>query len=91
MRKLYITVAVTALMLLLLASAYAFSVTLQNLRINTFSFAHPAAAAVIAVPMTSADEAAITSPQSNTVRLEEFQPPEHVCAKNKVQNRTTDF
>jgi hypothetical protein len=91
MRKISVTLAVTALMLLLLVSALAFSVTLQNLRINTFSFARPAAASVIAVPMTSADEAAIMSPESNTVRFEEFQQPQHVCDKNKARNRTTDF
>lgn len=91
MRKLYIALGITALMLLLLASAFAFSLTLQNLRINSFSFARPVAAAVVAAPMTSADEAAIASPESNSVRLEEFQQPERVCSKNKVQNRTKEF
>lgn len=91
MRKIYIGIGITALVLLLLASALAFSLTLQNLRINSFSFVRPAAAAVVAVPMTSADEAAIASPESNTVRLEEFQQPERVCNKTKIQNHTKDF
>lgn len=91
MKKVYLGVIALGLMLLLLAGALAFSFTLQNLRVNAFSFVQPAAAAVLAAPMTSSDEAAIVSPEPSEVRFEEFQAPTHVCQKDKLQDRATDF
>ncbi|TAH50089.1 MAG: hypothetical protein EYC68_15090 [Chloroflexota bacterium] len=91
MRKVYISIGIAAFALLLLASAFAFSFTLQNLRVNAFSFAQPAAAAVIAAPMTSAEEAEISSPSLGSVRLEPVTVRERLCQKNKGQVRTTDF
>lgn len=91
MRKLYIGFGVIALALLLLTAAFAFSLTLQNLRLNALSFSPPAAAIVIAAPMTSDVESNISSPDNRGVRLEQFVQPEHVCNKNKVQEYTTDF
>lgn len=91
MRKLYIGLGIFALALLLLTSAFAFSLTLQNLRLNALSFGQPAAALVIAAPMTSATEAEIASPDSEGVRLEEFVRPDHVCNKDKLSEHTTDF
>lgn len=91
MRKMFIAIGIAALLLLLLATAFAFSLTLQNLRVNALSFAQPVSASSIAAPMTSTDESEIASPVSDGVRLEEFQQPERICQKNKVQDRATDF
>jgi hypothetical protein len=91
MRKVTIGIAVTALVLLLLASAFAFSATLASLRVNALSFVEPAEAAVIASPMTSLDEAQLASPLSETVRMEEFQQTDRVCQKDKIQDRAPDF
>ena len=91
MRKIFIGIGITALLFLLLASALAFSMTLQNLRVNALSFAQPAEAAVITAPMTSSDEANISSPESNGVRLQEMQQPERFCQKDKAQDHATDF
>ena len=91
MRKLYIGIGAIAIALLLLTAAFAFSLTLQNLRLNALSFVKPAAAIVIAAPMTSADESEISSPDALGVRFEEFVQPEHACNKDRVQDRTTDF
>ncbi len=91
MRKMYLALGTIALLLLLLVGAFAFSLTLQNLRVNALSFAQPAAAASIAAPMTFADEAEISSPATDGVRLEEFQAPKGFCQKNKGHDRATDF
>ncbi len=91
MRKLYLGMGVAALMLLLLTSALAFSLTLQNLRVNAMSFVQPAAAIVIAAPMTSADESEIASPNSTGVRFEEFEQTDHFCQKYKSLETATDF
>lgn len=91
MKKLSIGMAVTALALLLLASAFAFSASLANLRVNALSFVQPAQAAVVASPMTLVDEAQLASPSSEPVRMQEFQQSDHVCQKDKLQDRVTDF
>jgi hypothetical protein len=91
MRKLLIGGGITALVLLLLATAFAFSLTLQNLRLNALSFVQPAAALTIAAPMTSADESEIASPDSTGVRIEEFQKREHACNREKLRESATDF
>ena len=92
MKKLTLGLGITLLMLMLLASAFAFSLTLQNLRVSAFSFAQPAeAAAVISAPMTSNDEANISSPSTQNVRIEEFTPQQHVCQKDRTQDPETDF
>lgn len=91
MKKVYIGIGITALVLLLLGTAFAFSVTLQSLRLNALSFAEPVAAAVIAAPMTFADEAEIASPDSEGVRLEQYQARQAVCAKRQAQPETTGF
>ena len=91
MRKVYIGIGITALALLLLTAAFAFSLTLQNLRLNALSFAEPAAAAIVAAPMTWSDESEITATSSDGVRLEEFAKPEHVCSKDEMQDSGTDF
>ncbi len=91
MKRVYLGIAVTALLFLLFAGAFAFSLTLQNLRVSALSFNTPASPIIFAAPMTSADEAAISSPNSEAVRLKEFQEPQHVCDKNKVQESATDF
>ena len=41
--------------------------------------------------MTFADEAEISSPSTEGVRLEEFVQPEHVCSKGERHERETDF
>lgn len=92
MRKLYIGFGVIALALLLLTAAFAFSLTLRNLRLNALSFTPPAAAIIMAAPMSSVDESNISSPDARSgVRLEQFVQPEHVCNKTRVQERSTDF
>lgn len=91
MRKVYFGIGITALALLLLTSAFAFSLTLQNLRVSALSFAQPAAAAIVAAPMTFADEAEISAPATDGVRLEEFVKPEHVCSKDKIREIETEF
>lgn len=95
MKRIYMGIGITVVLCLLLAGAFAFSLTLQNLRVSAYSFAQPAEAAGIAAgsaaPMTGADESAISSPDSGQVRMEEFAQPEHLCQKDRVQNRATDF
>jgi hypothetical protein len=91
MKKFYIGIGITALMVLLLASAFAFSLTLQSLRVNALSFVEPVAASIIAAPMTSADEAEIASPESGGVRLEEFEARHAVCAKRQAQEEASGF
>ncbi len=91
MKRVFLGMGITALMLLLLAGAFAFSLTLQNLHVNAMSFSKPAPFALYTEPMTSADEAAISSPDADGVRLEEYQASQRVCSKNKTPDRATDF
>lgn len=91
MKKLALGIGAVAVLMLLLAGAFAFSLTLQTLRVNAYSFAQPAVGTVIAAPMTSAAEAEIASPDSDQIRLEEFQQPERICQKDKAPERETDF
>jgi hypothetical protein len=95
MKKVYLSIGLAALMLmvalLFLTSAFAFSLSLQNLRINAASFASPAASVLLASPMTSADEAEIGKPQSDSIRFEDFQQSEHVCNRTKTSAQDTGF
>jgi hypothetical protein len=95
MKKIYLGIGLTALLLavvlLFLTSAFAFSLSLQNLRINAASFAPPAASAVFAAPMTSSDEAVIARPISDNIRLEEMQETDHVCQRSKTNAPGTGF
>lgn len=92
MKRMTMGIGITALLVLLLASAFAFSVTLQNLRVNALSFAQPAEAAAVEEPMTGADESAISSLDADEVRMEEFeQADDHLCRKNRLADRATDF
>jgi hypothetical protein len=90
MKRISIAIGITLLMLTLLGSAFAFSLTLQDLHVNAFSFAQPAEAAVTGAPMTSDDEAAISAPSSESVHLADF-APQHVCNRDKTQGNSTDF
>lgn len=95
MKRVYVGVGLTALVLavvlLFVTSAFAFSLSLQNLRINAASFAAPAASVILASPMTSAEEAAIGQPQINTIHFEEFPQADHVCQRDKVNAEGTGF
>lgn len=91
MKRIYMGIGITVVLCLLLAGAFAFSLTLQNLRVSALSFAQPAEASAIEVPMTGADEAVISSPSLDQVRMQEFDQTEHLCQKGKVQDRATDF
>lgn len=91
MKKFYIGVGILVLAFLLMTTALAFSHILQNLRLNALSFTQPTSALVIAAPMTSADEAAMTSPDKTGVHLEEFVQPAHVCNKEGLPETITDF
>ncbi len=91
MKKFYLGLSIVGLTLLLFATAFAFSLLLQRLHVSTFSMAEPAAPVVIAAPMTSADEAQIASPRSDTVRMEEYLTPDHLCQKKEQSDRITDF
>ncbi len=91
MKRITLGIGILALLLLLFAGAFAFSVTLQNLHVSAYSFAQPAEAAVITAPMTGADESAISSPSTDSVRMERFDHSTHVCEKDKAPDSATDF
>lgn len=92
MRKVYVAIGFTVVLFLLLASAFAFALTLQNLHINAGSFSQSLVVPVaVDQPMTSAEEGEIAAPTSDTVRFAEFKVPEHLCQKDKDSNPGTDF
>lgn len=87
MKKIMIGLSVGGLMILLLASALAFSLSLQVLNVNAASFALPTSS-VLADPMTSDAESQIGSPASDPVRFQTVQVPAHVCNRDKGSNST---
>lgn len=96
MKRISIGIAVFALLFLLFAAAFAFSITLQTLHVNAFSFEQPASSLMLAAPMTSADEAQIASPQADRVsadqvRFGETQQSTHVCPRDKATDQPADF
>ncbi|HZQ08774.1 MAG TPA: hypothetical protein VFD70_19480 [Anaerolineae bacterium] len=91
MKKMITAASAVGLMMILLASALAFSLSLQNLNINAGSFLLSAATPVNAVPMTSNEEAAISQPSSDTIRLQVDDAPQHVCKRNKTSDTSAGF
>jgi hypothetical protein len=95
MKKVSVSLGLTALalvvVLLFVTGAFAFSLSLQNLNINAASFGAPVMRAVLAAPMTLADEAAIGQPQTGSIRFEELPIPNHVCQRDKVNAEGTGF
>ncbi len=87
MQKWIIGASVMVLLVISLASAYAFSASLMNLHIHTGSFAKPSAAA----PMTYADESQIGVAQSDMVRFETIQEPTSLCRREQKQDSTAGF
>ncbi len=86
MQKWIIGVSVVVLLIISLASAYAFSASLMNLHIHSGSFAKPN----IAAPMTYADESQIGSAQPNLVRFETVPKVKPLCQREK-QGATAGF
>lgn len=79
MQKWIIGASVTLLLVISLASAYAFSASLIDLHIHTGSFVPPA----IAAPMTYGDESQVGSAQSNMVRFQTVQESHSLCQRDK--------
>lgn len=90
MKKFIIGASVTAFLLVLFASAFAFSASLSNLRISAGTFAKPSVP-VVAAPMTFADESEITAPQADSVRFQQLEKSERVCERKKSQANTAGF
>ncbi|MBI4673222.1 MAG: hypothetical protein HY741_16340 [Chloroflexi bacterium] len=90
MNKLVIGASVAAFLLLLFASAFAFSTSLSTLHISAGSFAKPAAP-VIAAPMTFTDESEITAPQTAAVHFQVLQNSGRVCERDKAHDHTLGF
>jgi len=90
MKKLIIGASVTAFLLVLFVSVFAFSTSLSNLRISAATFAKPSVP-VFAAPMTFADESEITVPQADSVRFQQLEQSERVCARKKSQANTAGF
>ncbi len=91
MKKALTALSAVALIIVLLASALAFSLSLQNLNINAGSFLLSAASSANAAPMTSNDEAAIGQTRSDTIRLQVDDVPQHVCKRNKTSDTSAGF
>ena len=87
MKKIIIGLSVGGLMLLLLASALAFSLSLQALNVNAASFTLPSSS-VLAAPMTSDAESQIDAPASDPVRFQTTQQPTHLCDRDKGTDTT---
>ncbi len=88
MKKIMIGLSVGGLMILLVATALAFSFSLQVLNVNAASFAIPSSSAVLGAPMTSDAESQIEAPASQTVRFQTTQEPEHLCHRGEGTNST---
>lgn len=87
MQKWIIGASVMVLLVISLASAYAFSASLVDLHIHTGSFTKPS----IAAPMTYTDESQIGAAQSNRVRFETIQERGSLCRREQKQDMTTGF
>lgn len=86
MQKWIVAGSVVVLLIISLASAYAFSASLVDLHIHTGSFVKPG----IAGPMTFADESQIGSAQSNMVRFQTVRESDSLCQRDK-QGTTAGF
>jgi len=86
MQKWIIGASVVILLIISLASAYAFSASLINLHIHSGSFAKPN----VAAPMTYADESQIGTSQPNMVRFETVPASKPLCQHEK-QGLTAGF
>ncbi len=91
MKKVLIALSVGALLFLLVATAFAFSFTLQNLHISAASLVQPLGSPVLAAPMTSADESNMSTTTQDHVRFETVQEPEHICQKDKTKDQGVGF
>ena len=95
MKRLFLGIGLTAaaltLAIMFFGSALAFSLSLQNLHINAASFAQPVVSTVLASPMTSTDESAIGTSQSDGISLEEYQASDHVCQRGKTSEQSIGF
>jgi hypothetical protein len=87
MQKWIIGVSVMAMLLITLASAYAFATALTNLRIHTGSFSPP----TVAVPMTFASESQISSSRSNLVRFKALEPSTALCRHAQTSDVNVGF
>ena len=90
MKKLIIGASVTVLLLVLFASAFAFSASLKTLHLNAASFS-PATNATFASPMTYDAETQITSPQADEVRFQTIDQQEGLCQRDQVQSSAIGF
>jgi hypothetical protein len=91
MKKIYLAVGATVMLLLLLGTALVFSATLSNLHVNAASFAIPAVAPAAAAPMTYADESNLASPQADRVRFQDVERDDHICQRDKVDAPSGGF
>lgn len=86
-----IMLTVAALLLVLVTSALAFSLTLQGLHVNAASFNAPGVKAVEAAAMTSADEAQVGQPSGEMVRMDVYTAPVRLCERDKASDGRGGF
>ena len=90
MNKFIVGATVVVLLLVLFASAYAFSTSLRTLRLNASGLTLTAATES-AAPMTYADESQISAPQADMVRFQTIQEPERLCQRDRTAESTVGF
>lgn len=90
MNKFIVGATVVGLLLVLFASAYAFSTSLRTLRLNA-SGVTSSAAAESAAPMTHTDESQIGAPQADMVRFQTIEKTERLCQRDRTAESTVGF
>lgn len=87
MQKWIIGASVLVLLLVTIASAYAFSASLMDLRIHSGSFAKPR----VAAPMTYAEESELGAPQPNLVRFQTVDQANGPLCQRDKRDATAGF
>ena len=87
MQKWIVGASVLVLLVVSLASAYAFSASLIDLRIHIGSFAKPG----LAAPMTFANESEIGAPQPNMVRFQTVEQANGPLCQRDKRESTSGF